>query len=88
MLSYYFAAFPDLRYEVKALIGEGDLVVARVRMVGTHTAADYSGQAASGRPFAVDEVDTFQVVDGHITTYDIVWDELAFRRQLGLSLDA
>lgn len=88
ILRYYFAAFPDLHYDVKGLFTDGDTVVARVLMIGTHRGADYAGQPASGRSFVVDEVDTFRVVDGRIATYDIVWDELGFRRQLGLPLDA
>ena len=88
VLSYYFAAFPDLHYEVSEIIGEGDIVIAKVRMIGTHTGVDYAGHTASGRSFVVDEVDTFRVLDGRIATYDIVWDELGFRRQLGLALDS
>lgn len=88
VLSYYFAAFPDLHYEVKELVGEGDRVVASLLMAGTHTGVDYAGHPASGRSFAVAEIDIVSVADGRIKTYEIVWDELGFRRQLGLPLDA
>src|SRR3954451_20630250 len=88
ILSYYFAAFSDLRYEVKDLIADGSLVATRVVMSGTHDGAEYAGQTASGRSFAVAEMDVFTVVDGRITSYEIVWDELNFRRQLGLRRNA
>jgi steroid delta-isomerase-like uncharacterized protein len=88
VLSYYYAAFPDQHYDVSEVISEGDTVVARARMIGTHTGVDYAGCAASGRSFAVDEVDTFRIVDGRIASYDIVWDELGFRRELGIPFDA
>jgi steroid delta-isomerase-like uncharacterized protein len=87
ILTYYFAAFPDLHYEIKEIVAEGDVVVTRVRMTGSHTGAEYAGHAASGRSFAVDEIDIFRVTDGRIASYSIVWDELGFRRQLGLSLN-
>jgi steroid delta-isomerase-like uncharacterized protein len=88
VLSYYFAAFPDLRYEVSSIIVDGNRAAAQVVMSGTHDGVDYAGHPPSGRSFAVAEIDVFTVVDGRISTYEIVWDELGFRRQLGLPLDA
>jgi steroid delta-isomerase-like uncharacterized protein len=85
VLQYYFAAFPDLHYEVETLVAEGDKVVAHARMSGTHS-GEYAGRVGSGRTFEVDEVDIFDVVDDRITGYRIVRDELGFRRQLGLPL--
>jgi steroid delta-isomerase-like uncharacterized protein len=84
-LEYYFTAFPELHYEIEDLVASGDKVVARVVMTGTHE-GDYDGAAGSGKTFVVDEVDIFDVVDGRISGYRIVWDELGFRRQLGLPL--
>ena len=85
VLEYYFAAFPDLHYSIEDLVADGDKVVARLAMTGTHE-GEYDGAAGSGKSFAVDEVDVFEVVDGRIGGYRIVWDELGFRRQLGLPL--
>ena len=85
VLEYYFAAFPDLHYELEDLVASGDKVVARALMTGTHEGM-YDGVPGSGKPFAVEEVDIFDVVDGRIRGYRIVWDELGFRRQLGLPL--
>lgn len=66
-------------------MAEGDKVVARLAMTGTHE-GEYDGAPGSGKTFAVDEVDIFDVVDGRISGYRIVWDELGFRCQLGLPL--
>ena len=85
VLEYYFAAFPDLHYSIEDVVAAGDKVVVRVAMTGTHE-GDYEGVAGSGKPFAVEEVDIFDLVDGRIAGYRIVWDELGFRRQLGLQL--
>ncbi len=87
VLQYYFNAFPDLHYELKDLLADGDRVVTRLSMTGTHQ-GDYAGVAGSGKAFEVEEVDIFNVTGGRIEGYRIVWDELSFRRQLGLPLDA
>jgi steroid delta-isomerase-like uncharacterized protein len=86
VLTYYFAAFPDLHYTVEEVVAEGDNVVLRVKMRGTQD-GEYGGQAPSGRDVEVDEVDLFVVREGLIRGYRIVWDELGFRRQLGLPLE-
>ena len=85
VLEYYFKAFDDLHYSIEDLVADGGKVVCRLRMTGTHT-GDYDGHAGTGRTFAVDEVDIHTMVDGRIASYIIVWDELGFRRQLGLPL--
>ncbi len=85
VLRYYFRAFPDLHYAVEDLIAEGDTVVTRLTITGTQE-GEYDGQPPSGRRVEVDEVDLFEVRDGRIRGYRIVWDELGFRRQLGLPL--
>jgi steroid delta-isomerase-like uncharacterized protein len=85
VLSYYFSAFSDLHYTVEDMVAEGDSVITRATMAGTHDGV-YDGQPATGRGFQVDEVDVFTVRDGRIVDYRIVWDELSFRRQLGLPL--
>src|SRR5919205_3008505 len=46
------AAVPDARYEVDDLIAEGDRVVVRWRMLGTHK-GDFRGIAPSGRPITL-----------------------------------
>ena len=43
------AAFPDLRYDIEDLVAEGDTVVARWRMTGTHE-GDLAGPTMSVPP--------------------------------------
>ena len=85
VLTYYFAAFPDLHYTIQDIVADDDKVVVRLAMTGTHE-GDYEGIAGTGKSFAVEEVDIFDVIDERIAGYRIVWDELGFRRQLGLHL--
>jgi len=52
---YYSAirsAVPDARYEVDDLIAEGDRVVVRWRLLGTHE-GDFRGLAPTGRPITL-----------------------------------
>src|SRR4051812_6210416 len=58
VLEYYFAAFPDLHYTIEDLIADGNKVVVRVEMTGTHE-GDYEGVAGSGKRVSVQEVDLF-----------------------------
>ena len=51
----YFAAFPDMRWEVEDVLASGDRVVARVRCKGTHK-AEFMGVPATGKSFDVAEI--------------------------------
>ncbi len=84
VLKYYIAAFPDLKYEMRDQVAEGDMVVTRSTMQGTHRGT-YRDHVGSGKTFAVDEVDIFQIDKGKIAGYRIIWDEMAFEKQLGLT---
>jgi steroid delta-isomerase-like uncharacterized protein len=85
VLKSYFEAFDDLNYSIEDLVAEGDKVVCRLRVTGTHT-GEYDGHESTGRTFAVDEVEIYSMANGRIASYAIVRDELGFRRQLGLPL--
>jgi steroid delta-isomerase-like uncharacterized protein len=85
VLGYYFGAFPDLHYRVEDVIAEGGRVAVRLTMSGTHQ-GEYDGRQGTGKRFEAEEMDIFEVRDGRISGYRIVWDELGFRRQLDLPL--
>jgi steroid delta-isomerase-like uncharacterized protein len=55
-----FAAFPDLKVEVKQIVEEGDLVVARVIMSGTQK-GEFAGMPASGKKFKIQGIDMVKV---------------------------
>jgi len=67
------AAVPDARYEVDDLIGEGDRVVVRWRMLGTHT-GDFHGIAPSGRAITLRGVAIYTVEDGKLVERWVVSD--------------
>ncbi|HYO35859.1 MAG TPA: ester cyclase [Geodermatophilus sp.] len=76
------AAFPDVRMETVALVGEGDTVVGHFRCSGTQT-GPWRGLPATGRAFHdVREVYWFTVRDGRIVEWWGLEDDDDRRRQL------
>jgi predicted ester cyclase len=75
-------AFPDWRFDVRQLIGEGDLVVAHMPYSGTFTRPLY-GMEPTGRFARVDEMVIFRIAGGKIAEAWEVYDEAGMWRQLG-----
>ncbi len=76
-------AYPDLHIAIDDLIEEGDKLVARQTVTGTHL-GEYLGLAPTGRSVTYDEIFIFRFVDGRITQTWGVVDVLAQMKQLGL----
>jgi steroid delta-isomerase-like uncharacterized protein len=76
-------AYPDLRIQVDDLIEEGDKVVARQTVTGTHR-GEYMGLAPTGKPVAYNEIFIFRYVDGRIAETWGVVDVLSQMKQLGV----
>jgi len=77
------AMLPDLRIEVEAMIGEGDLVVTRYTGVGTDTVG-YMGHPPTGKTIRTTAIQMFRFADGKIVESWAVRDDLGVLRQLGL----
>jgi predicted ester cyclase len=76
------AAFPDVRMDTVALIGEDDSVVGHFRCSGTHT-GPWLGRPPTGRAFrGVREVYWFTVRGGRIVDWWGLEDDDDRRRQL------
>ncbi|MEU8319589.1 ester cyclase [Nonomuraea sp. NPDC048881] len=76
-------AFPDLHIEVEDVIAEGDKVVLRNTVTGTHR-GEYMGVPPTGRSITYREIMIVRFADGRIVeTWGIV-DVLAQLKQLGL----
>jgi steroid delta-isomerase-like uncharacterized protein len=76
-------AFPDYRFELLDLIGEGDRVVAYMPWTGTQT-GPLMNIPATGRSAHVGEIVIFRVVGGRIVEAWEVYDEYTMRQQLGV----
>lgn len=73
---YYSAirsAIPDARYEIDDLIAEGDRVVVRWRMLGTHKGA-FGDIPASGKSIILKGIAIYRVEDGILMERWVVSD--------------
>jgi steroid delta-isomerase-like uncharacterized protein len=75
-------AFPDLHVTVEDLIEEGDKVVGRNSVRGTHQ-GEYMGLPPTGKPVSYNEIIIFRFADGRVAETWGVVDVLAQLRQLG-----
>jgi len=76
-------AFPDLRVTVEDVIAEGDKVVSRHTVTGTHRGGEYMGLAPTGRSIRYDEIFILRFEGGRIAQTWGVVDVHAQRKQLG-----
>jgi steroid delta-isomerase-like uncharacterized protein len=76
------AAFPDARFTIEDELIEGDKIVARSTLSGTHTGA-FQGLPPSGKTFAVQSIDILRVRDGKAVEHWGVFDALGLLQQLG-----
>lgn len=75
-------AFPDIRVAVEETIAEGDKVVVRNTVTGTHR-GEYRGLPPTGKSVVHGEIFIFRFADGRITEVRGVVDVLTQLRQLG-----
>ena len=80
----WHAAFPNLHFDVREILCEGDRVVTRWHLTGTHSGTDFQGIKASGKSVAVDGVSIDTIKDGVVLDGFDAWDSLRFRQQLGV----
>ncbi len=77
------ASFPDLHFTVEDMVAEGDKVVYRYTVRGTHL-GDFMGIAPTGKQFAVTGIHIYRVADGKLQEEWENWDMLGLMRQLGV----
>jgi predicted ester cyclase len=76
------AVFPDLEWLIDDLIAEGDKVVARTTMRGTHR-GDFFGLPPTGRLVEMQGVHIVRIADGRVIEHWGSNDDLGLMRQLG-----
>jgi steroid delta-isomerase-like uncharacterized protein len=76
-------AFPDLEVTVEDLIAEGDKVVGRNSVSGTHR-GNYMGLPPTGKPVVYNEIFIFRFEDGRIAETWGVVDVFSQLTQLGM----
>ena len=88
ILSKLLKAFPDVKYEVEDIVAEGDRVVCRATMTGTHTAALEFARLPlppTGRSVRITQIHIFRIAGGLVVEHWGCRDDLAMLRQLGVS---
>lgn len=75
--------FPDLHVTVEDMIEEGDKVVGRNTLTGTHQ-GDYMGLPPTGKPVSYDEIIIFRFVSGRIAETWGVVNVFSQMKQLGM----
>jgi predicted ester cyclase len=78
-----FEAFPDSRWTIDDMICEGEQVVTKKTMTGTHTGA-LGAIPPTGRSVTLQYVDIMRVRGGRITEHWLCIDQLGFMQQLGV----
>lgn len=81
---WLLAQFPDLTFEIEAILADGDLVVARVRSRGTNLGRLNGFLPPSGKAFDYAQSHWFRVVDGKLAEYWATRDYLSAMLQLGV----
>ena len=82
VVALFHAAFPDQWWQIEDVIAEGDRVVVRTTMTGTHR-GDFFGIPATGRAVRMTGVHVVRVADGRIAEHWGNNDDLGLLRQLG-----
>lgn len=78
----FLSAFPDLRHSVDDLIAEGDKVVARLTVSGTHK-GDFRGIPPTGKRVTTQGIVVFRISNGKIVEEWALLDSMGLMQQLG-----
>jgi|SRR5579859_5574096 len=78
----FLAAFPDFKFEIEAMVAEGDQVHVRGTISGTQQGA-YAGLPASGKHARWSAMDDFRFENGKIVERWTERNRIALLKQLG-----
>lgn len=79
-------AFPDLHFECIDFVAEGDKVLTRWTLTGTHQ-GEFLGAPATGNKIKIEGMSLDRIENGLVAEGFDGWDNFGFRKQLGLNLD-
>jgi steroid delta-isomerase-like uncharacterized protein len=78
-----FDAFPDMNFTIEDQIAEGDEVVTRKTLRGSHK-GDFFGIAPTAKTVEVNVIDIFKLADGKLRDHWGGFDRLSMLQQLGV----
>jgi predicted ester cyclase len=79
----FSTGFPDLRFTIDEIISEGDKVVMRWTLRGTHLGV-WRGIPATGKPIEWTLTDIYTVSDGRLSALARGADHLGLLKQMGV----
>jgi predicted ester cyclase len=82
-VSLFYLAFPDLRHTVEDQVAEGDKVVSRLKVQGTHQ-GPFQGMAPTGKQVKFTDIMITRIEDEKIMELWAQFDVLGLWQQLGL----
>ena len=82
LLATFLEAFPDLRRDIEELVGEGDKVVERWTVTGTHQGV-FQGLAPTGRSISYAGITIWRIGGGKIVENRTIQDFMGLMQQLG-----
>ena len=80
--SLFRTAFPDVRLVIDFMVAEGDMVVARWTIDGTHQGV-WAGVAPTGKRVSFTGVNIYRFADGKVAEIWNYRDDLGLMQQLG-----
>ena len=84
-VSTFFEAFPDITISVDDVIGEGEKVVSRYTLRGTHQGETEEFGPPTGRQFELEGITIHRFEEGKIVEEWERYDNLSALQQLGLA---
>jgi steroid delta-isomerase-like uncharacterized protein len=78
-----FRGFPDIQHTLEDTIAEGDNVVYRTTLKGTHT-GEFMGLPPTGRSVVINDFTLLRIAEGKIVEWWYDCNLLAVMQQLGL----
>ena len=84
-LSAYLSAFPDMHVSVEEVIAEGEKVVTRWTIRGTHQGELEEFGPSTGRQIEIKGITIHRIEDGKIAEEWERYDNLSIMQQLGLA---
>jgi steroid delta-isomerase-like uncharacterized protein len=81
-VNLYLNAFPDVHFNIEDEISEGNTVVIRWTVTGTHN-GDLPGVPRTGRPISVTGITIARLGNGKFVESWNNWDALGMMQQLG-----
>jgi steroid delta-isomerase-like uncharacterized protein len=82
-MAMLWAGLPDCQATIHQQIAEGEYVVTRKTLTGTHT-GDFMGVPPTGKRVNMEVIDILQVRNGKIVSHSGMVDQMGLMQQLGV----